>query len=560
MKIIRKSLSNILLFVIIFANCFFTGNFTLYAETSISKSSYNQAIEENPVIAPTSAALTTTSNPGLPDNMSFNKVDISFGDVLNSKIDINAESEMVFFDAKANSLKSYNSQNHSFKTIIEQKITDFACDNSNGLIYYIGSSGDNENYYGVIDQITYEKTEFTADRYYSKCLVDAKGNAWIIGSYTLSKITTDGLQSYPFSNLGIGKGPICSFISDQKGNIWIGTYSINDFGAELIKFSIDERGNIYSYSLINLIDPPAPSSQNITTSYFKPSFADDRIWVNAGYCGGKSNIIVYDTTGGISDVFDFEYAVECTGDSSGRIWSYDYYNNNVIAYDLQSGRIKNYNNSNITTPTRISNMIYNQKTDSVWYIDYSSYALWESKAAPISPTPTVSNKLCGYINTDFSYLQEATSQIKTGFEIKLICFIDGGSIYVLNTSSNDEGYFDFELSSVPHYCLACDLVIKKENYICKKMAFYPSDLSSTVKIEMWAGDLNGDNVINIVDVMGVAKSFGKIKGKIGYNENADINLDGVVDITDVMILAKHFNAVGSSDPVVPFSPTPSRSV
>jgi hypothetical protein len=55
-----------------------------------------------------------------------------------------------------------------------------------------------------------------------------------------------------------------------------------------------------------------------------------------------------------------------------------------------------------------------------------------------------------------------------------------------------------------------------------------------------AGDVNGDCVVNIVDLVLVAGQFGKTAGSPGWNPIADLNGDGVVNITDLAIVGSSF--------------------
>jgi hypothetical protein len=56
--------------------------------------------------------------------------------------------------------------------------------------------------------------------------------------------------------------------------------------------------------------------------------------------------------------------------------------------------------------------------------------------------------------------------------------------------------------------------------------------------------MNGDHVINMVDIMEVAKGFNSNKLEERYMAHCDFNKDGAINIIDIMIAAKHFNAAG----------------
>ena len=63
--------------------------------------------------------------------------------------------------------------------------------------------------------------------------------------------------------------------------------------------------------------------------------------------------------------------------------------------------------------------------------------------------------------------------------------------------------------------------------------------------KMRAGDINGDNVVNISDFNTLRSSFGKAEGDAGYNPTADITGDKHVDTRDFTILKKNLGQVGN---------------
>lgn len=56
-------------------------------------------------------------------------------------------------------------------------------------------------------------------------------------------------------------------------------------------------------------------------------------------------------------------------------------------------------------------------------------------------------------------------------------------------------------------------------------------------------DLNKDGVINMTDVILLAKSFNTVKGDSKYVEDYDLNGDGAINMADVILLAAKFNTV-----------------
>jgi hypothetical protein len=57
-------------------------------------------------------------------------------------------------------------------------------------------------------------------------------------------------------------------------------------------------------------------------------------------------------------------------------------------------------------------------------------------------------------------------------------------------------------------------------------------------------DINGDGVVNILDVGLLARSWGARVGESNYDYRCDLNNDGIVNIEDVAILAAHWLGSG----------------
>ncbi len=55
-----------------------------------------------------------------------------------------------------------------------------------------------------------------------------------------------------------------------------------------------------------------------------------------------------------------------------------------------------------------------------------------------------------------------------------------------------------------------------------------------------SSDLNGDGVVNIMDLIIAASAFGSVQGSPRFNPAADVNGDGVVNIFDISTIAAHF--------------------
>lgn len=56
------------------------------------------------------------------------------------------------------------------------------------------------------------------------------------------------------------------------------------------------------------------------------------------------------------------------------------------------------------------------------------------------------------------------------------------------------------------------------------------------------GDVNGDGVVNVVDITLVSIAFGSFEGEPGYDPDCDINADGIVDMRDLSLVAMNLGA------------------
>ena len=55
------------------------------------------------------------------------------------------------------------------------------------------------------------------------------------------------------------------------------------------------------------------------------------------------------------------------------------------------------------------------------------------------------------------------------------------------------------------------------------------------------GDLNGDGIIDILDVSTAAVAFGATPDNPRWNAKADLNFDGVIDVLDLVMIILNFN-------------------
>ncbi len=58
--------------------------------------------------------------------------------------------------------------------------------------------------------------------------------------------------------------------------------------------------------------------------------------------------------------------------------------------------------------------------------------------------------------------------------------------------------------------------------------------------EYLVGDTNGDGIVNVLDLLRLARAFGATAGDAGYDAAADVNGDGAVNGVDLLLLAESF--------------------
>ncbi len=63
-------------------------------------------------------------------------------------------------------------------------------------------------------------------------------------------------------------------------------------------------------------------------------------------------------------------------------------------------------------------------------------------------------------------------------------------------------------------------------------------IDGSVKVKM-PGDINGDGVVNVVDLSIVALAYGSLAEEPDYNPDADLNNDDIVDMKDLYVVARN---------------------
>jgi hypothetical protein len=115
---------------------------------------------------------------------------------------------------------------------------------------------------------------------------------------------------------------------------------------------------------------------------------------------------------------------------------------------------------------------------------------------------------------------------------------DGMSIW--NGTTDAQGKANFNLTFTDsNYTDRLRLEAVKGNYSAFVNISFLSDTPVILTLRYFA-DLNGDGVINIIDVAIVARAFETKPGDKNWNSNADLNNDGIINIVDVATVAREF--------------------
>lgn len=151
---------------------------------------------------------------------------------------------------------------------------------------------------------------------------------------------------------------------------------------------------------------------------------------------------------------------------------------------------------------------------------------------PTTPASGAGNKVSGYIKPDFT-----DSALKDGFKVE----VAGQS---LNSTTDSKGYFEIE--NIPKALNTYSIKISKAGYVSRTISNVNNSDNTVISsqaepLPLFAGDLNGDDSVNMSDILLLAKAFNTTKDSSDYNQISDFNGDGSINMNDVMIVARYFN-------------------
>lgn len=96
------------------------------------------------------------------------------------------------------------------------------------------------------------------------------------------------------------------------------------------------------------------------------------------------------------------------------------------------------------------------------------------------------------------------------------------------------GTYSFTADSAGFLAATCDSVV------------HESGLTVLANVVLLAGDINGDNAIDVAD----AVAIGSVFGSTASGEVADLNVDGVVDILDLILMSVNYGQTSAANPWV----------
>jgi probable HAF family extracellular repeat protein len=108
---------------------------------------------------------------------------------------------------------------------------------------------------------------------------------------------------------------------------------------------------------------------------------------------------------------------------------------------------------------------------------------------------------------------------------------------------NSDGTFEFASTLSGTY----DVAIKASHWLREKLSsvvLSGKGVTGGLSVSLINGDVNGDNTINLADLVAMAAAWRTTSSSSNWNVNADLNGDGVVNLADWMIAARNYRKTG----------------
>jgi len=101
--------------------------------------------------------------------------------------------------------------------------------------------------------------------------------------------------------------------------------------------------------------------------------------------------------------------------------------------------------------------------------------------------------------------------------------------------------FEVKRSATPG-CYKLDFSIEFANENYEKITNIEVKGGEVYIIAGILGDINGDGTVNYIDLAILGSCYGKLKGEMGYRQEADLNNDGIIDYRDLAILGANYGS------------------
>jgi probable HAF family extracellular repeat protein len=118
------------------------------------------------------------------------------------------------------------------------------------------------------------------------------------------------------------------------------------------------------------------------------------------------------------------------------------------------------------------------------------------------------------------------------------------SVQTQTTNLNPDGTFMFASSLKGKY----DVAVKASHWlrqVLPSVTLAGKGISGGLSFSLINGDVNGDNSINLADLVAVSAAWRSRPGSPNWNPNADLNGDGTVNLQDWMIVANNWRKTGA---------------
>jgi probable HAF family extracellular repeat protein len=92
-----------------------------------------------------------------------------------------------------------------------------------------------------------------------------------------------------------------------------------------------------------------------------------------------------------------------------------------------------------------------------------------------------------------------------------------------------------------------DVAVKAPHWLRRaipSIAFTGTAFTGNVNFSLVNGDVNGDDAVDLADLVAIAAAWHSIPGSANWNPNADLNGDGSVDLADWLIAARNWRKSG----------------